>query len=96
LKALKTPSLLLFVVLLAACATMTFDQRLQYGYQLNTSVRDAATLSLNSERITSRQAEEVLKITDSARELLDTAANGDERGLDLALEVLQALDKETP
>lgn len=92
---LKIPSLLL-IVLLAGCAGLTFDQRLQSGYDLNVAVRDTATLSLNARRITSEQATEVLEITDSARTLLDTAANGDERGLNLALEVLQALERETP
>jgi hypothetical protein len=81
--------------LLAGCAG-TFDQRLQDGYDLNVSVRDTATLSLNAGRLTSEQGTEVLEITDSARKLLDTAANGDERGLNLALEVLQAIEKETP
>lgn len=92
---LKVPSLVL-VVLLVACANQTFDQRLQNGYKLNVAVRDTATLSLNAGRLTSAQGTEVLEITDSARKLLDTAANGDERGLNLALEVLQAIEKETP
>ena len=89
-------SVLFLVALLAGCAGLTFDQKLQNGYDTNTAYRDTATLSLNAEKITSVQAEEVLKISDSARKLLDTAANGDERGLNLALEVLQALEKETP
>jgi hypothetical protein len=95
MKALRLPFITALFVLLAACAG-TFDQRLQDGYDLNVSVRDAATLSLNAGRITSAQGTEVLEITDSARKLLDTAANGDERGLNLALEVLQAIEKETP
>jgi hypothetical protein len=88
-------TLVLAFALLAGCAG-TFDQRLQDGYDLNVSVRDTATLSLNAGRLTSEQGTEVLEITDSARKLLDTAANGDERGLNLALEVLQAIEKETP
>lgn len=92
----RIPSLFLIVVLLAGCAGLTFDQKLQRGYDLNVAVRDTATLSLNAERLSSAQGEEVLRITDSARKLLDTAATGDLRALDLALEVLQALEKETP
>jgi len=87
--------LLVSLLFISACAS-TFDQRLQDGYDLNVAVRDTATLSLNAGRMTAAQGTEVLTITDSARKLLDTAGNGDERGLDLALEVLQALEKETP
>ena len=85
-----------FAVLMCACAGLTFDQRLQDGYDLNATVRDSATLSINAGRLTSEQGTEVLEITDSARKLLDTAATGDERGLNLALEVLQAIEKESP
>jgi hypothetical protein len=95
MRSLKVPSLFL-VALLAGCANLTFDQKLQNGYDLNVSVRDAATLSLNAGRLTSEQGTEVLEITDRTRLLLDTAATGDERGLNLALEILQAIEKETP
>jgi hypothetical protein len=95
MKIMRVPAIAALLAMLAACAG-TFDQRLQDGYDLNVSVRDTATLSLNAGRLTSEQGTEVLEITDSARKLLDTAANGDERGLNLALEVLQAIEKETP
>lgn len=96
MKHLKLPATFLFVALLCACTALTFDQKLQRGYDLNVAVRDTATLSLNAGRMTSVQGEAVLEITDRTRTLLDTAADGDERGLDLALEVLQAIEKETP
>ena len=96
MRAIKLSFVVAIAVLLCACAGLTFDQRLQNGYELNTAVRDTTTLSIGTGRLTSAQGTEVLEITDSARKLLDTAANGDERGLDLALEVLQAIEKETP
>lgn len=84
----------LFLVLLVGCATMpqSFGERLAYGYSLNTEVRNTAATALQVRRITVNDAERALEATDRARILLDRAADGNERGLDLAIEVLEVLN----
>ncbi len=75
-----------------ACASLglapakSFDDRLAYAYGSNTALRTAATNSLTAGSISSGDAEEVLKLTDQARALLDAAklasASGDPQTAD--------------
>lgn len=83
----------LFFVLLTGCVTpQNFGEQLAYGYSLNTEVRNTAATALQVRRISVADAERVLLATNRSRELLDAAADGDERGLDLAIEILELLN----
>jgi hypothetical protein len=88
-------SLSVAVLLLAGCAALqgNFAQRLAGGYQTTTEVRQTTATLLDARRISSEQGRNVLAVTDQAREILDDAASGDERGLDLALEVLRSVER---
>ena len=90
----KVATYWLFLVFLAGCATMpqNFGERLAYGYSLNTEVRSTAATALQVRRISANDAERALQATDRARVLLDEAADGNERGLDLAIEILEVLN----
>lgn len=87
----------LAVLLLTACAaTQSFEQRLAGAYATNTAIRTTATAALDAGRISSADGERVLAITDQARAILDDAADGDERGLDLAIEILEGVQRGLP
>ena len=64
---MKAMTMLILTALLVGCAGLTFDQKLQNGYDTNEAYRDTATLSLNAERITSVQAENLRQRTQAAR-----------------------------
>lgn len=70
-------ALLLFVC--AACAQLglapaqSFDQKLAYAYGTVTAVTQAATAALNSKDITSADAEQILRLRDESRSILDAA-----------------------
>ena len=86
--------LILSCVILAGCVTpQTFDERLAYGYSTNTSIRVAAASALRAGKIDADQGTAVLGLTDQARSLLDVSADGDERGLNLAIEILEELER---
>lgn len=81
--------------LLSACAVtpQNFGERLAVAYATTTEVRQTATQALNTGRINAQTGRIVLQLTDRARALLDAAADGDERGLDLAIEILEELER---
>ena len=85
----------LFFLVLAGCSTVpqNFGERLAYGYSLNTEVRNTTATALQVNRISRSDAQRVLEATDKARILLDEAADGNERGLDLAIEILETLNQ---
>lgn len=66
-------------LMLGACAQLglsapeTFTQKLAVGYATVTQVRETATLLLQTQKITSADATNVLTATDVARTGLDTA-----------------------
>lgn len=89
---------------LAACTSIgvapakSFPERLAYAYGVNTAVRQAATQGLNAGTLSGSDGEQVLKLTDEARTLLDSAktlmdidARGAESKLVLATEILTHL-----
>lgn len=86
----------LFLVL-AACAiagcAASFDQRLAQAYATNTAVRTTAAAAVNAGEMSSADGQRVLEITDRARAILDDAADGDERGLELAIEIIRGVEK---
>ena len=85
---------ILSCIMLASCVTpQTFDERLAAGYSTNTSIRVAAASALRADKIDADQGRAVLGLTDKARSLLDVSADGDERGLDLAIEILEELER---
>lgn len=87
--------LMLASLALAACATVpeNFEERLAESYITLTEIRYTAADAVRTGRITNQQGQAILELTDSARGLLDEAADGDERGLDLAIEILDKLDR---
>lgn len=89
-------------LLLVACAQLglssaqTFDQKLAYAYGTHTAVLNAATAAVQSKTLSTTDAEQVLKLADESRALLDgarmagdTAAGGSK--LALATSVLTQL-----
>lgn len=86
---------LLPLLFLMACATVpqNFDERLAAAYTTNTSIRYTAASALNSGRINEAEASNVLELTDRVRAVLDESSDGDERGLDLAIEILERLER---
>jgi hypothetical protein len=85
--------IVLGAVFLAGCAVQSFDQRLASGYTSVTAVRTTATAAIDAGRVSSAQGENVLAITDQARKVLDAAAAGDERGVELAVEILGTVEE---
>jgi hypothetical protein len=81
------------VLWLAACTALSFDQRLANAYATNTAVRTTAAAAVNAGSMSSADGERVLEITDQARGILDDAADGDERGLSLAIEIISGVEK---
>lgn len=70
----------------------SFDGKLSTAYTLNTSIRDAASASLNSGALSSAEAEEVLEKTRGFRKGLDTVKaleNTDLADAEARLTVLQ-------
>lgn len=86
---------LFFLLFLSSCAVIpqTLDERLAAAYVTNSSIRITASRALNAGRIDADQGRAVLRLTDQARSLLDASADGDERGLDLAIEILEELER---
>ena len=80
-------------VLPSACSVYpeTFDERLATAYITNTSVRSTAAAGIRAGKITADQGRNILRLTDQVRDVLDVSAEGDERGLDLAIEILEQL-----
>lgn len=69
----------LLLLILSACSTLgvapaeTFAQRLAYAYSTHTAILATATNALNAGTIKSTDAQEVLKLADESRALLDGA-----------------------
>ena len=67
------------LILLAGCAQLglapaqSFDQKLAYAYGTHIAVQQTATQALTAGDITSADAEQVLKLADESRALLDGA-----------------------
>ena len=98
LKRLSEPSLYsvavaLFIVASCAVAPENYGERLAVAYATNTEVRQMATQALRTGRIDTDTARSILGLTDQARGLLDAAADGDERNLDLAIEILEQIER---
>jgi hypothetical protein len=76
---LKLYRLFILLALLAGCAQLglapaqTFDERLAYAYGTHTAVQKAAASSLTAKDISSADAEQVLKLADESKALLDGA-----------------------
>ena len=90
----KVFALLVFLAL-SSCVVIpqNFDERLASAYATNTSIRVMATSALRTGKIDADQGRNVLNLTDQARAVLDASADGDERGLDLAIEILEELER---
>jgi hypothetical protein len=85
--------------LLVACSNLTFNQRLAGGYQIAEGSLSTTSLLLNSERIGSDDAENVLKQVevgktglDVARDIHETDPEGGERKLSAVMAALKALE----
>lgn len=101
---LKLPAVL-FVALLAGCALFGVPQpenvseRLAIAYNVHTSVLQSTTNTLNAGDITSQEADQVLKLADESRTLLDATrgalSGGDtstaEGKLNLGMSILSQL-----
>ena len=67
------------ILLLAGCAQLgltpakSFDEKLAYSYGTHTAVLQATTSYLTAKDITSKDAEQVLKLADESKALLDGA-----------------------
>ena len=67
------------LILLAGCAQLglapaqTLDEKLAYAYGTHTAVQRAAASALTARDISSADAEQVLKLADESRALLDGA-----------------------
>lgn len=97
--------LYLALVLLCGCSSLglapaqSFEEKLAYAYGTHTAVLQAATTSLNSGALSREDAAYILKASDQARSLLDSAkaleSSGDSTGanskLALATAALTAL-----
>lgn len=77
MKALQT--LFILLLFLTGCASLgltapqTFDEKLAYAVGTHIAVQKAATQSLNAHAITSKEAEQVLKLADESRTVLNAA-----------------------
>jgi hypothetical protein len=69
--------LLPLLLVLSACAALapakSFDDRLAYAYGAHTAVLAAAANSLSVHELSSTDAEQVLKLADDSRRVLDAA-----------------------
>lgn len=91
--------LVLAVVCLVACATLSFDEELASAYSAHTAVVNAATQAVTTGTLSSAQGQEVLTMAKSSRSLLDAAkaaetagnATGASNELQLASSALSAL-----
>lgn len=94
-KALSIFLVFVFFAGIAACSVYpeTFDERVAAAYITNTSVRSTAAAAIRAGKMTATQGRNVLALTDKTRDVLDEAADGDERGLDLAIEILEQLQR---
>ena len=83
------------IAVLPSCSVYpeTFDERLASAYITNTSVRSTAAAAIRADKISPDQGRNVLRLTDQVRDVLDVSADGDERGLDLAIEILERLQR---
>lgn len=94
-----TTLLVLAVVCLVACATLSFDEELASAYSAHTAVVNAATQAVSTGTLSSAQGQEVLSMAKSSRSLLDAAkaaetagnASGASNELQLASSALAAL-----
>jgi len=94
-------SLLPLLLLLASCASLgiapakSLSDRLAYGYGVNIAIRQTATQELTSGTLSASDAEQVLKLTDEARTLLDAAralsGTGDIAGAESKLALATAI-----
>jgi hypothetical protein len=86
------------LVALAGCGLFAqlplqpFDAKLEQAYTTNTTVRDLSTTALNLRAISSAEMQNIKNLNDETRRTLDLAQEGDERGLELAVRVLEAME----
>lgn len=72
-------SLSVIVVLMLGCAQLglqpaqTFDQKLAYAYGIHTAVLDTASGELSTRQLTAKDGDNILRLADQARTLLDSA-----------------------
>lgn len=99
---MKYAAVYVALMLLAGCAQLglpaaqTFDQKLAYAYGTHTAVLQAATSAVQAHTLSPSDAEQVLKLADESRGLLDAAkaAGGSPDGINklaLASSVLTQL-----
>jgi hypothetical protein len=95
MKKYATHFLCLTLLALFACAVtpQSYDQRVATAYATNTQARVTAASAVRSGLLSREEGTAVLGITDQIRVLLDEASDGDERGLDLAIELLEKLEE---
>lgn len=72
--------LVLVVVCLAACATLSFDEELASAYTAHTAVVNAATQAVTAGTLSSAQGQQVLTMAQSSRALLDAAKAAETAG----------------
>lgn len=76
---MKRAIVLSAIFLLSACAQLglssakTFDQKLAYAYGTHTAVLQAATSAVQAHTLNPTDADQVLKLADESRSLLDAA-----------------------
>ena len=89
--------LLFFALGLQSCSVFpeTFDERLATAYVTNSTVRATTARAIRAGQVSAEQGRNILQITDRVRAVLDASADGDERGLDLAIEILRELERYT-
>lgn len=72
--------LVLVVVCLVACATLSFDEELASAYTAHTAVVNAATQAVTTGTLSSAQGQQVLTMAQSSRALLDAAKAAETAG----------------
>lgn len=105
MKALRLLPALAFAALVMGCGALgvpkaeTFTERLAYAYSTHTAIQNAAASSLQAREISSTDGEQILKLSDQSRQVLDAARAASQAGdvataegrLALATNILQQL-----
>lgn len=96
-----TPILALLLLLVSACAQLslapadTFDKKLAYAYGTHTAVLQSAASAVTHKDISKEDGQQVLKLADESRTLLDAAqslsASGDLTGANSKLVLATAI-----
>lgn len=86
MKQIRLLPVLAVAALVVGCAALgiakpeTFSERLAYAYATHTAIQNAAANSLNAGEITSRDGEQILKLADDSRQVLDAARAASQAG----------------